>query len=139
VARQNDVTVERSLEAPYEGSYCMHLRFNGSQNVSFNHAYQIVPVEGGRSYSLSFAQRSRNLTTDQGVAVEVAGHGCSGLKQRSDPMLGSSPWKKEELLFSVPAGCEAVVLRIVRKESLKFDSKISGDYSVDGMSLKPVH
>jgi hypothetical protein len=138
VGRQNDVAVERSLEAPLEGSYCMHLRFNGSRNVPFHHVYQIVPVESGKEYNLSFVQRSRNLTTDQGVGVGVSGYGCSGLKKHSEPVLGSSPWTRGELSFSVPEGCEAVTLRLVRKESLKFDSKISGDYWVDGMSLKRV-
>ncbi len=138
VMRQNDVAVERSLEAPHEGSYSMHLRFNGARNVSFNSVYQIIPVEAGRGYNLSFARRSRNLTTDQGVAVEVSGYGCKGLNQRSAPVLGTSPWRKEELLFSTPAGCDAAVIRITRKESLKLDSKISGDYWLDSVSLEPV-
>ncbi|MCU0574175.1 MAG: hypothetical protein MUC41_14435 [Syntrophobacteraceae bacterium] len=137
--RQADVAVERSMEAPHEGSTCMHLRFKGTRNVAFHHVHQIVPVDGGGDYILSFARRSRNLTTDQGVALEVNGYGCKGLNQRSEPVLGSSPWQKEELLFSVPEGCEAAVIRIVRKESLKFDSKISGDYWLDGLSLKRVH
>jgi hypothetical protein len=138
VSRQHDVTVERSLEAPYEGSYSMHVRFNGSRNVSFNGVYQIIPVEAERAYSLSFAQKSRSLTTDQGVAVEVGGYGCKGLNQRSAPVLGTSPWRKEELLFSTPEGCDAAVIRIVRKESLKLDNKISGDFWLDSVSLKPV-
>lgn len=138
-ARQADVAVERSREAPHEGSTCLHLRFKGTRNVAFHHVHQIVPVDGGGDYILSFARRSRNLTTDQGVALEVTGYACKGLIQRSEPALGSSPWTKEELPFSAPEGCEAAVIRIVRKESLKFDSKISGDYWLDGLSLKRVH
>ncbi len=136
-SRQGDVAVERSMEAPHEGSYSLHLRFNGARNVSFGHVHQVVPVEGGKDYVLTYAQRSRNLTTDQGVALELSGSGCGGLKQRSEPLQGSSPWTRGQLSFTVPSGCEAVVLRVARKESLKLDSRIAGDYWLDSVSLKP--
>lgn len=131
-----EVVVERSMEAPYAGHSCMHLHFRGTRNVAFHHLSQIVPVEPGRSYRLSFAQKSRNLTTDQGVFLQVSSYGCSGLNVRSEPVLGTTPWHKDDLEVPVPEGCEAVLLQLIRKESLKFDSKLSGDYWIDAIVLE---
>lgn len=134
--KQSDVTVERSSQSPHSGDHCLHLRFHGNKNVSFFHALQVVPVEPEQEYRLKFVQKSRNLTTDQGVSVQVKGYGCDGLWARSEPLKGSSSWTNGELQFTVPNTCEAVILRVVRKESLRFDNKISGDYWLDAVELE---
>jgi hypothetical protein len=86
---------------------------------------------------LRFARKSRGLTTDQGVSVEVFGYACKGLYRSSDPVLGTQPWAVETIEFQVPEGCEAVAVRLRRRESLKFDNKILGDYWLDSVSLEP--
>ncbi|GLI36426.1 tetratricopeptide repeat protein [Desulforhabdus amnigena] len=134
--RHPEVVVERTLEAPYSGSYSMHLHFRGTANVGFSHVSQVVPVEAGKTYHLSFAQKSRNLTTDQGIFLHLSGYGCKGLNVMSEPLLGSTPWTRVDLDVAVPEGCEAALIQIRRKESLKFDSKISGDYWIDAIEMK---
>lgn len=136
--KQNDVIVERSLETPYSGNYCLQLHFIGGSNVAFNHVTQIVPVNPGGSYRVKFAQRSRHLTTDQGVFVAVTGHLCKGLQAQSSPIIGTNSWEEAQFEFQAPENCEAVALRVMRKESLKFDSKISGDYWIDSVDLEAV-
>jgi hypothetical protein len=131
-----EAVVERSMEAPYSGSSCLHLHFRGTQNIAFRHLSQIVPVEAGQTYRLRFAEKSRNLTTDQGIFLQVSGYGCSGLKVQSEPVLGTMPWRRSELEVPVPQGCEAVLLQVVRKESLKFDSKLAGDYWLDAVVME---
>lgn len=131
-----EAVVERSMEAPYSGSSCLHLHFRGTQNIAFRHLSQIVPVEAGQTYRLRFAEKSRNLTTDQGIFLQVSGYGCSGLNVQSEPVLGTMPWRRSELEVPVPQGCEAVLLQVVRKESLKFDSKLAGDYWLDAVVME---
>lgn len=128
-----EVDVDRICETPYTGSSCLHLHFRGSQNVVFNHVTQVIPAEGGRTYRLRFASKSRNLTTDQGVFVEVRGYQCKGLHAESEPVIGTRPWTVEQMEVRVPDGCEAVSLRVRRKESLMFDNRISGDYWLDAV------
>ena len=135
--RHPEVSIERSLETPYQGSHCLNIHFRGTQNVVFNHVTQIVPVEPDRSYVLRFAWRSRNLNTDQGVFVNVSGFRCNGLNVQSEPALGSSHWTKEEMSLTVPATCQAIQIQVRRKESLKFDNKIAGDYWIDAVELQP--
>jgi hypothetical protein len=133
LGRHPDVVVERTAKAPFEGDWCLHLGFSGNKNVAFRHVLRIIPVVPGRTCVLKFARKSRNLTTDEGVFLEVTGHGCEGLRVRSRPLLGSNEWSMEELEVRVPEGCEAVALAARRKESLKFDNKISGDYWLDDL------
>ena len=141
--RHKNVTLDRSVIAPFKGAYSLHLHFHGTANVDYHHARQIVPlahtsITGGRTYKLTFAQRSRNLTTDQGVFLEVTCYGYDGLSIRSTPLTGDQDWKTETLKVVVPEGCEAIQLRIRRNESLMFDNKISGDYWLDSVQLEPL-
>lgn len=137
--RNPDVVIERSTETPFEGSYALHLRFMGTKNVVFSDVRQDIPVEPGKVYLLRFARRTQGLTSDQGVYLEVVGYHCQGLRVMSEPVLKRSPWLKEELLVPVPSGCEVIVLRVRRDESLMFDSKISGDYWLDAVELIQRH
>jgi hypothetical protein len=130
------VDIERSPLLPGSGSHSLHLRFRGTANVSFHHVSQVVPVEPGQGYVLRFLRKSRNLTTDQGIFIQISGFQCRGLSVRSRPVTGSLPWGQEELRFVAPEGCEAVLLQVRRGESHSFDSKISGDYWLDGVSLE---
>ena len=139
LTRNPDALVERSSEAPVEGRYSLHLRFLGLKNVNFWQVYQIIPVEGGRVYRLSFARKGQGLSTDQGVLLYVSGYQCEGLGVRSNPVLGTTSWTKEELEVHVPEGCEAIQLNVTRGESLMFDSKISGDYWLDSVELTEQH
>ena len=79
--RSPDVLVERSTENPVEGSYGLHIRFMGTKNLEFNPVYQVVPVEPGKVYRLRFARKSKGLTTDRGVYVQVSGYRCEGLER----------------------------------------------------------
>lgn len=137
-ARNDDVVIERRVEAPFAGSFSLRLQFTGRKNVAFSHVSQVVPVESGRSYRLGFARKSRNLTTDQGVYLAVTGFKCEGLAARTQPVTGTRPWEEEWLEFSVPPACEAVVVQVRRNASLMFDSKISGDYWLDGIAMEPL-
>jgi hypothetical protein len=130
-----DVIVERTTEAPFEGNWCLHLRFSGTRNLALGRVLQVIPVESGRTCRLRFARKSRNLSTDQGVFLEVAGYRCDGLRVQSPPLAGSSEWVREELELPVPEGCEAVTLSVRRNESLKLNNKISGDYWLDGVEM----
>jgi hypothetical protein len=134
-----DVLVERTTEDPLEGSYCLHLRFMGTKNLNAAFIYQIIPVEPGKVYRLRFARKSKGLTTDQGVYVNVSGYACQGLSVKSKTVLKRTPWDREELIIPVPAGCEVLLLQLIRNESLMFDNKIAGDYWLDEMELLEWH
>lgn len=130
-----EADVRRTSETAFQGTRSLQVHFRGTNNVNFTHVSQIVPVDPGASYTLRFAQKGRSLTTDQGVFLEVSGYQCKGLYAASSPLAGTSPWIEEQLSFQVPPDCEAALIRVRRKESLKFDNKISGDYWLDDVRL----
>lgn len=136
--RHPDVRVDRTMDAPYEGAYCLHIRFDGMKNVSFNHVQQIVPVTPGRTYRLTFAHKSANLTSDEGVFLFASGFKCQGegFAVKSKPLTGTNRWEKEELEVPVPETCEAISIVVRRNESMRFDNKIAGDYWLDAVELK---
>ena len=139
VGRQpSGVVAGRSSEMPHKGTHCLHVHFRGSDNVNYHHVFQIVPVEPGASYKVEYAQKSRGITTDQGVFLEAYGHQCRGLTERGTTLLGTSPWSREQFQMQVPPECEAVVLRVRRRESLRFDNKIAGDYWLDDVRVVKV-
>lgn len=135
VSRSGDVTVERTKREALEGKYCMHIRFHGIKNVNFAGLSQVVPVSPGKTYRLELAQKSVNLTTDQGVFVEVTGYGCKRLHAKTAALTETVPWTREQLEFRVPDDCEAVQLTVRRQESIMLDSKIAGDYWLDAVEL----
>ena len=49
---------------------------------------------------------------------------------------GTHDWGTEMIEFSPPEGCEAVVVRLRRKPSRRFDSKISGTVWLDDFRLE---
>jgi hypothetical protein len=136
--RHRQVDIERSSLYPYEGRYSLHLHFTGTSNVSFHHVSHVVPVEPGKTYRLLFAQKTQNITTDQGVFLQVSGYQCKGPGVRSEPLMGTTSWNQEEMEFQVPDECHALLLQVRRKESLMFDNKILGDYWLDAVQLIPV-
>ncbi|MFP5214174.1 MAG: hypothetical protein ACLGPL_12435 [Acidobacteriota bacterium] len=136
IFKHADFSIERSSERPIEGKKCLHLQFRGTRNIDFKEIYQYVPVEPGRTYRLKFAQRTRNLTTDQGIYLEIKGILYPDLYASSKPVNGTMQWRRDQLEFSVPDGCNAIVLGIRRKTSLMLNNKISGDYWIDDISLE---
>lgn len=131
-----DVSTERTALTTYQGQYALRLHFRGKTNVNYYHTYQIVPVEPGQHYVLHFAEKSRGITTDQGVFVEAISYRCRGLYVHSEPLTGTHPWQVQDLNIAVPADCRAILVRVRRKQSLMFDNKIEGDYWLDAVGLE---
>lgn len=129
-----DFIVERTTGLACSGNSCLHVHFKGTGNINSELVYQIVPVSPGAAYTLRFLRKSSNLTTDRGVFLTVSGY-KNEFKTTGEQVPGDSPWTEDKIEFSVPAGCEAIVLRVRRDESLKMDNKISGDYWLGSVEL----
>ncbi len=130
------VMVELSSLRYLEGRRSLHIDFFGTANVKFRHLKQIIPLDPGKTYRLTYAQKSRKLTTDQGLYIQVTGYRCPGLGIKSKQVQGTHPWEKKSLQFEVPKACEAILLRLQRDKSLMFDNKIFGDFWLDNLKLE---
>jgi hypothetical protein len=129
-------TIRRTLSGAFSGEHCLIIRFEGKENISFGHLYQIVPIEPMTPYRLTYHWRSRDLTTDQGPFVDIYGYDCKGYFANSSMMLGTHGWQKQDIEFTAPENCHAVVIRLHRRPSHRFDSKISGRLWLDDFRLE---
>jgi hypothetical protein len=129
-------TIRRSMTSAANGTYCLTIRFEGKENISFDHLYQIVPVDPKAQYLLTYKWRSRDLTTDQGPFVDIYGYDCDGLYAKGPMMLGTHGWQKQDIEFTAPEGCHAVVVHLHRSPSKRFDSKIAGRLWLDDFKLE---
>ena len=115
----------------------MRVRSEGQENVQYQHLVQKIVVQPGR-YRFGVYIRTEGITTDQGVGFQIlAADGSSGLNVRTEPLLGTKEWTLLERNFIVPPRTRLLEIRAFRRQSRKFDSKISGTVWIDDVSLVP--
>jgi len=121
-----------------EGGYALKITFNGKENISFQHLFQIIPVNPKEKYRLTYAWKSTDITTDQGLFVEIYGYDDQGLYRTSPMITGTHGWRENSIEFKIPGSCHAVVLRLRRQPSKRFDSKIKGMVWIDDFRLEKI-
>lgn len=121
-----------------EGDYALRISFGGKENLSFHHLYQIVAANPLESYRLTYAWKTSGITTDQGPFVEIVGYDGQGLHQTGSMMTGTHGWCEDTIAFTMPADCHAAVVRLRRRTSMRFDSKIRGRIWLDNFRLEKI-
>ncbi len=137
--KEGNWSVERVSEESHEGEYALKISFAGRQNISFHNVYQIVPVIPLARFRLNYAWKSHGITTDQGPFIEIIGYDQKGLSQSGPMIAGTHQWREESIEFRPPAGCRAVLVRVRRRPSHRFDSKISGSFWLDAFRLEKLN
>ena len=135
-SREDLWRIQRVAQEGRGGTVGLRVDFAGRENVSFGHLYQIVPVRPQAACRLTFWWRSKGLSTDRLPFVEVVGYDAGGLLARGDPMVETSDgWQQAALAFIPPADCHAVLVRLRRLPSRRFDSKIAGHLWLDDFEM----
>ena len=133
--RKNKWAIRRNMSEVVDGEFSLKITFEGKENISFAHLYQIVPIDQLAPYRLVYNWRSRDISTDQGPFIEIYGYDCKGFYKSGPLMLGNHDWQEQAIEFIVPEGCQAIVVRLRRRASHRFDSKIEGVLWLDGFKL----
>jgi hypothetical protein len=134
--RSENWQIRRVSDTSHEGDYALKIDFKGRENVSFHHLYQIIAAESLAQYRLSYAWKGSNITTDQGLFVEVSSYDSKGLYTVGPLMVGSSDWRQEVIEFTLPENSQAAIIRLRRRPSHRFDNKISGTLWVDDFRIE---
>ncbi len=134
--KQANWEIRRVNTSSSEDSNALRISFAGNENIAFHHLYQIVPVEPLQSYRLSYGWKSKWITTDQGPFVEIYGYDQKGLYHKGPMIAGTHLWHRETLEFTPPEKCHAVIVRLRRLKSHRFDSKIAGTLWLDDFKLE---
>jgi tetratricopeptide (TPR) repeat protein len=112
-----------------------HLYFTGAENFEGTALEQWLPLEPGRRYVLSFAWRSRNVTSDRAPSIEIREGADGGTVASLETEPGTSPWRRERLPFRAPGALVRVA--VARHASTKLDNRIAGDFWIDDVALEP--
>ena len=81
--------LKRVYSEAVEGEYALKIKFDGQENISFQHLYQIFAVNPQEKYRLTYAWKSRGITTDEGPFVEIVGYDKQGLYHAGPMITGS--------------------------------------------------
>ena len=130
--------LKRANYEPVEGGFALRITFNGRENISFYHVYQIFKVDPQSKYRLTYAWKSRGITTDQGPFIEIYGYDQNGLYLTGPKITGTQGWREVSLEFDIPEGCRGAVVRLCRRPSSRFDSKIRGSLWLDDFRLEKI-
>jgi hypothetical protein len=130
--------LKRVYNRAVEGDYALKIKFHGQENVSFQHLYQIFSVNPQEKYRLTYAWKSKGITTNEGLFVEVIGYDMQGLYFAGPMITGSKGWHEESIAFETPTDGQAAVVRLRRRASMRFDSKIRGTLWLDNFRLEKI-
>ena len=134
--KEGNWELKRVYSESAQGNYAIRIKFNGRSNIAFHHLYQIVAVSPNTRYRLRYAWKAMGITTDQGPFLEILGYDKRGVYATGTMMTGTHRWHDGSIDFTVPDDCHAVVVRLRRKTSMRFDSKIRGKLWVDDFRLQ---
>ena len=113
----------------------LHLHFNRKKNVNLYNIQQFIPLDGGKVYTFKANVKTAKLSTDRLPFWEIHGFQCKGLYQTTEMVQGEQPWTEVSLSFGVPEECDAIRLRLRRKESTRIDNKLAGDIWLSGLEI----
>ncbi len=136
--KQDNWDAKRIFSESAQGRHSLRLRFGGKANIAFHHLFQIISVNPGACYTLSYTWKTIGITTDQGPFMEVVGYDRKGLHVAGKPITGTHNWQEAVIDFTVPTDCKAIIVRLRRTPSMRFDSKIRGTLWLDNFRLEDV-
>ena len=129
-------TIRQTTSITFTGAHSLKIVFEGKENISFAHLYQFASVDPLKTYRLTYSWRSNDIGTDQGPFIDIYGYDCKGFYFKSPMMSGTNDWKEQDIEFTVPENCRAIVIRLRRLKSHRFDNKLAGTLWLDNFRLK---
>jgi hypothetical protein len=119
-----------------EGSHCLRVDFPVGQNEETEPVYQIVPVMANQAYTLKAHVRSSDITSNSGPRLRVTDPACTScLSVCTEACVGSTPWHKVTLAFTVGPQTKVVRVSVWRPRSRTFPMDISGSFWLDAVSI----
>lgn len=120
----------------FDRTRCLRIDFQGTENLKFRNLVQKVIVEPNTTYDFSVQVRSQEISTEQGIFLEIMDDRTGSQLLRTKPILGTIPWSRYHGSFSVPAGSHLLTVRSRRKRSRRIDNSLRGTLWLDSISLR---
>jgi len=136
LVRLDGTRAARSSEVAHGGGYALEIRFDGTANPDYYHAYQVVPIEGSRGYRVRGWWRGEAISTRSGVFIELVTDGAQRAHGRSEARFGSWNWEMVEASVEAPDDARFLTVRVRRARTDSLDKLISGRVWFDDFSLE---
>ena len=121
-----------------DGGTALRIEFLGKENLNFAGLRQLLVVEPGMQFRLTAYLRTEEISTDEGLFLEVLEETSGRVLLSTGPVMGTENRKEESDVLQVPEDVEILVLRLRRRPSRMLDNKIRGKIWLDKVSLEPV-
>jgi hypothetical protein len=136
VSRSAEINFD--TQEKYSGKRSLRVSFDGSADIAFYDVCQTVPVEAGTAYELSAWMKSKELTTDQGVRLELR-PGIPGMNSAmTADVRGTQPWTRFATVWPGAKENQETQVCLRRDQSDQEDNKIRGTAWVDDVALTPI-
>jgi tetratricopeptide (TPR) repeat protein len=122
----------------YSGKRSLRVSFDGSYDVAFYDVCQTVPTEAGTAYELSGWMKSKDLTTDQGVRIELRPGIPGQTGAITADVQGTQPWTRFAAVWPGAKENQETQICLRRDASDQEDNKIRGTAWVDDVALTPI-
>jgi hypothetical protein len=133
-----NVQTSIDVREKHSGSQSLRLTFDGKSIVTSINICHYVPVSPSTSYRFSAWVKTRAVTTDQGVRLQLRSLGTQDISVVVTPELhGSEPWTHIEIPWSSGKDVQEVQVCLVRYLSDQLENKIKGTTWVDDVALVP--
>lgn len=131
------VKLSLDAESPREGARSLLVEYAGASEPAERAVSQLVPVEPGARYRLTFAARTKNLVTGGPPVVEVFAASKAGAALASTPALPNATdgWRDFALEFVAPAG-GAVRVALRREPCASSPCPAFGSVWLDAFELR---
>jgi tetratricopeptide (TPR) repeat protein len=122
----------------HSGKRSLRVSFDGSSDVDFRNVCQTVPVEAGTPYELSGWMAAKDLTTDQGVLLELKPRAGGAPAASTEQMHGTQDWTHVTTVWGGAREAQEMEICLHREASDEEDNKIRGTVWVDDVALTPI-
>jgi tetratricopeptide (TPR) repeat protein len=114
-ADRDKFTARLDQSQKHEGRSSLRLNFNSVNAVAFANVSQIVALEPGARYTLTFWMKTENLKSAGPPFVEVAGINDPRSFGSTPPFpTGTNDWQQMRIDFTVPTDVDGAVVRTAR-------------------------
>src|ERR1700730_3704515 len=130
--------IDFDTQEKYSGKRSLRVSFDGSSDVTFYDVCQVVPTEAGRAYELSAWMKSKDLTTDQGVRIDLRPRVPGTNGATTTDVRGTQPWTRFAAVWPGSRENQETQVCLRRDASDQEDNKIRGTAWVDDVALTPI-
>jgi len=115
ISSRNRVDVRADGRNRREGKRGLRMSYSGTEQEFVGNAVQIVVVEPGKKYRLSFWVKGEGVRTAGPPRVDLLSLSDSRLFASSESLKGTFDWKKQSMELTVPENEEGFLLAINRE------------------------